>query len=121
MAAAFVDRVLILDLHIGSALFVGLPDREKYRGGFVAVTGIDGDAERVGPVAAIERRQPGGLFDGIGLSRDLATQNVAEVGDTVSRSAEVAGDEYDEPAYVCLLYTSPSPRDATLSRMPSSA
>ena len=24
-------------------------------------------------------------------------------------------------AYVCLLYTSPSPRDATLTRMPSSA
>ena len=27
----------------------------------------------------------------------------------------------DEPGKVCLLYTSPSPRDATLSRMPSSA
>ena len=26
-----------------------------------------------------------------------------------------------EHAYTCLLYTSPSPRDATLSRMPSSA
>ena len=26
-----------------------------------------------------------------------------------------------DPAYTCLLYTSPSPRDATLSRMPSSA
>ena len=25
------------------------------------------------------------------------------------------------PLYICLLYTSPSPRDATLSRMPSSA
>ena len=25
------------------------------------------------------------------------------------------------PSHVCLLYTSPSPRDATLSRMPSSA
>ena len=25
------------------------------------------------------------------------------------------------PRYSCLLYTSPSPRDATLSRMPSSA
>ena len=25
------------------------------------------------------------------------------------------------PPYTCLLYTSPSPRDATLSRMPSSA
>ena len=27
----------------------------------------------------------------------------------------------DEHTTVCLLYTSPSPRDATLSRMPSSA
>ena len=26
-----------------------------------------------------------------------------------------------DSGYVCLLYTSPSPRDATLSRMPSSA
>ena len=26
-----------------------------------------------------------------------------------------------QPFYTCLLYTSPSPRDATLSRMPSSA
>ena len=26
-----------------------------------------------------------------------------------------------ENGYICLLYTSPSPRDATLSRMPSSA
>ena len=33
-------------------------------------------------------------------------------------------DEYDETTKLpkdCLLYTSPSPRDATLSRMPSSA
>ena len=30
-------------------------------------------------------------------------------------------DNYDQPNDVCLLYTSPSPRDATLSRMPSSA
>ena len=29
--------------------------------------------------------------------------------------------EYIIDIYVCLLYTSPSPRDATLSRMPSSA
>ena len=28
---------------------------------------------------------------------------------------------FNLPAYSCLLYTSPSPRDATLSRMPSSA
>ena len=27
----------------------------------------------------------------------------------------------EDMSYICLLYTSPSPRDATLSRMPSSA
>ena len=32
----------------------------------------------------------------------------------------VSADSHPE-AYACLLYTSPSPRDATLSRMPSSA
>ena len=31
-----------------------------------------------------------------------------------------AGDK-DNYHWICLLYTSPSPRDATLSRMPSSA
>ena len=30
-------------------------------------------------------------------------------------------DKYDGLIWGCLLYTSPSPRDATLSRMPSSA
>ena len=32
-----------------------------------------------------------------------------------------SGDLPDGPLRGCLLYTSPSPRDATLSRMPSSA
>ena len=31
------------------------------------------------------------------------------------------GEAGPGPSYLCLLYTSPSPRDATLSRMPSSA
>ena len=30
-------------------------------------------------------------------------------------------DQFDFPAYACLLYTSPSPRDRQKSRMPSSA
>ena len=34
---------------------------------------------------------------------------------------ESAADSVFEFDYICLLYTSPSPRDATLSRMPSSA
>ena len=34
---------------------------------------------------------------------------------------EIEKQEIDEKYKSCLLYTSPSPRDATLSRMPSSA
>ena len=37
-------------------------------------------------------------------------------GDRVETMRELAAE-----GYTCLLYTSPSPRDATLSRMPSSA
>ena len=41
-------------------------------------------------------------------------------GASASISAHAAVD-FTKQAQVCLLYTSPSPRDATLSRMPSSA
>ena len=40
---------------------------------------------------------------------------------TFSRPARVAAGAEDPLFQTCLLYTSPSPRDATLSRMPSSA
>ena len=40
---------------------------------------------------------------------------------TLMGGAEYIGWENYEKAIGCLLYTSPSPRDATLSRMPSSA
>ena len=46
------------------------------------------------------------IFDGHG-GKDAADRCQATLHDQISRS--------------CLLYTSPSPRDATLSRMPSSA
>ena len=39
---------------------------------------------------------------------------------TIMTDPDVADKTYIEPI-TCLLYTSPSPRDATLSRMPSSA
>ena len=38
-----------------------------------------------------------------------------------SKTNYLAGISHSSMAYGCLLYTSPSPRDATLSRMPSSA
>ena len=33
----------------------------------------------------------------------------------------ITSEHFFDPVHACLLYTSPSPRDATLSRMPSSA
>ena len=50
--------------------------------------------------------------DGDGLTDGLIQSNII----TLSPAGEPTGD-----AGICLLYTSPSPRDATLSRMPSSA
>ena len=40
---------------------------------------------------------------------------------TYPRQTDPIRGEWIEVTVVCLLYTSPSPRDATLSRMPSSA
>ena len=51
---------------------------------------------------------------------DDAQKNIA-VG-TTALDAVTTGDDVVAIGYdACLLYTSPSPRDATLSRMPSSA
>ena len=44
----------------------------------------------------------------------------AKFGDTFNCMAAFTDVSWDR-AWYCLLYTSPSPRDATLSRMPSSA
>ena len=41
--------------------------------------------------------------------------------DTIHTATNTAEIVFDSTASTCLLYTSPSPRDATLSRMPSSA
>ena len=41
--------------------------------------------------------------------------------EVVSEKAQDFKGKYSIPHYSCLLYTSPSPRDRTRSRMPSSA
>ena len=46
---------------------------------------------------------------GIGVEKDVMRRDPSDI------------IKVDSTYYVCLLYTSPSPRDATLSRMPSSA
>ena len=47
--------------------------------------------------------------------------NVLSGVDKIDMSTTVMGQKIDMPLYCCLLYTSPSPRDRTRSRMPSSA
>ena len=64
--------------------------------------------------------QPAGVWKG---------KDISGIGEWIQRRAEISTEDY-EPLMktfnpvkynACLLYTSPSPRDATLSRMPSSA
>ena len=66
----------------------------------------------------------GGALGG-GLAEALANYgcDVVLTGRTVSTLAETVKkvEKIGRKALACLLYTSPSPRDATLSRMPSSA
>ena len=50
-----------------------------------------------------------------------ATSYEWNFGDPASGAANISTLENPSHTYNCLLYTSPSPRDATLSRMPSSA
>ena len=53
----------------------------------------------------------------------VGEREVAAVSEVLLSGRYVQGPKVAEfeGAFACLLYTSPSPRDATLSRMPSSA
>ena len=69
--------------------------------------------KRFRPLLCVFIAQGGGIKDGADLDAAITTGCVAEMVHTASLILD------DLPC--CLLYTSPSPRDATLSRMPSSA
>ena len=60
-------------------------------------------------------------FEGKGimgfLTKGMMKKKMTKTLETVLEDAKI----YAETGNICLLYTSPSPRDATLSRMPSSA
>ena len=72
-------------------------------------------------------------FDSVDTPRDLIDQmaraggftatKLAHARDILSESMAKTNDDgvLNWLSFPCLLYTSPSPRDATLSRMPSSA
>ena len=86
-----------------------------------------------------ELRLNGGTFAGVHLHNDGATRGRGTIGTALLRNRgqivaqggeliidttnapDLDGGERTAMLHACLLYTSPSPRDATLSRMPSSA
>ena len=62
------------------------------------------------------------IFNGTGWTNTVVTSVVTVTFSDFIISVSEPNDRSTEPgATTCLLYTSPSPRDATLSRMPSSA
>ena len=67
------------------------------------------------PTTPLLKKFPEIAFDASKLDGNDTTNTYTQAGYTVTTST----DNYHENG--CLLYTSPSPRDATLSRMPSSA
>ena len=54
-------------------------------------------------------------------ARRYAARTAAAAADTANFATEEVAAQVDVPDETCLLYTSPSPRDGLLSRMPSSA
>ena len=64
-----------------------------------------------------------GALNAVSLLSDAQAANgvVTHSSGNFAQALALAARARGIPAYICLLYTSPSPRDATLSRMPSSA
>ena len=65
-----------------------------------------------------------GVLDGTKIrlpGKSFSTRNAAGIRDFIQQLRDDGADVAMADKKACLLYTSPSPRDATLSRMPSSA
>ena len=84
--------------------------------------------EKIGPWAeSVDRSLTASLLLGRDSARSIAKAHLSELyslvkGDRSVALAEISKvNSFGSRRLFCLLYTSPSPRDATLSRMPSSA
>ena len=74
----------------------------------------DGVGNRLGTVSELVEETRAGNVQHIYITFPMRAEN--RIRDVLTKLADTTAS-----VYVCLLYTSPSPRDATLSRMPSSA
>ena len=71
---------------------------------------------KIAPLASLEEAVVKGLASDRGLYMPEYIESLDE-----SVIANLKNQSFHEIACVCLLYTSPSPRDGATSRMPSSA
>ena len=113
--------------------FSGLPHRMQRVGWHGGAQWIDDSKATnvAAAVAALESTEPpciwlaGGMHKGGDLTPLRAAARNARLAVFYGRAAQqlldAVGDRVQQLLRGCLLYTSPSPRDATLSRMPSSA
>ena len=76
-------------------------------------------AERATPLAYEDRAVNPGMQGG--RFAPLNDVEIEKINEAVMHVLEDVGLSQAIPSCVCLLYTSPSPRDGLLSRMPSSA
>ena len=122
------DLNLVLDVHLKGTFFVCQPAfahmKEKGYGRFVNVaspSGLFGNFGQLNYGAA--------KMGIVGLTNVMSIEgakynikaNVLAPNATTRMTEEIFGEEFAKLFKVCLLYTSPSPRDRTRSRMPSSA
>ena len=101
----FIRNLIVLLLIAAGALYYTNPDQEAF-----SVFLADYVQEELADEHPGESEIGKAFRKGIGQIAGAAGSQLAERQDLTVASV-----------YTCLLYTSPSPRDATLSRMPSSA
>ena len=73
------------------------------------------------PTATLINIARGGIVDDLALAQALKEKKIFAAGLDVFEGEPKVNPELIKLSNVCLLYTSPSPRDRTRSRMPSSA
>ena len=91
------------------------------RKGFIAATALAVTAGISAPSMAAEPLKVGVLATLEGTYTVLGEDGVRGLKTALAELGNQLGGRDVELVIGCLLYTSPSPRDATLSRMPSSA
>ena len=84
-----------------------------------SATGWDGEKSLMAADLHFDRIRRHAVRLGIDIPEDLSDRVFDLLGETERPGEPNTSD--DQAAYLCLLYTSPSPRDGLLSRMPSSA